>query len=229
LDVVLTAIFAITITMTTNNLKNRFDSVIFDLDGTLWDSTANVALAWQKAKQEVDYIREDITRQTVRSITGMAYDAIFDKLFPYLDTERRDAFKAICAKYELEVLNAQGGELYPNLKSTLEYLKAKYKLFIVSNCQCGYIETFLCLNNLDSTFAGHQCYGTKGQPKFQNIIDVVNDYELTSPVYIGDTQGDYDSAVKAGVPIIFATYGFGKVEGQPVATITQFKGLEELL
>ncbi|MVN92882.1 HAD family hydrolase [Mucilaginibacter aquatilis] len=213
-----------------NNLKERYDSIIFDLDGTLWDSTANVATAWQTAKLEVDYIKDDITQQTVRSITGMAYDAIFEKLFPYLEPDVREEFKRKCAKYELEVLNTKGGELYPELKSTLNYLQNKYKLFVVSNCQCGYIETFLKLNQLEHVFVGHQCYGTKGQPKFQNIIDVVNDYDLKAPVYIGDTQGDYDSATKAGVPIIFATYGFGKVNnGQPLAVIDKFSDLVEVL
>jgi len=213
----------------TTDLKNKFDSIIFDLDGTLWDSTANVALAWQKAKEEVNYVKEDITQQTVRSITGMAYDAIYDKLFPYLEPNIRNEFKAICAKHELEVLNTKGGDLYPDLKPTLQYLQSKYKLFVVSNCQCGYIETFLRLNNLDSTFIAHQCYGTKSQPKFQNILDIVQDHQLTNPVYIGDTQGDYDSATKAGVPIIFASYGFGQVDGQPVATIKQFSELKEML
>jgi len=213
----------------TNDLQDRFDSIIFDLDGTLWDSTANVAVAWQKANDEVDYIKDDITQQTIRSITGMAYDAIFDKLFPYLELNVRNEFKALCAKYELEVLNTKGGELYPDLKPTLQYLQSKYKLFVVSNCQCGYIETFLRLNDLDSTFIAYQCYGTKSQPKFQNIIDIVQDHQLTAPVYVGDTQGDYDSATKAGTPIIFATYGFGQVNGDPIATITQFSELKDLL
>jgi phosphoglycolate phosphatase len=213
----------------TTDLRNQFDSIIFDLDGTLWDSTANVASAWQRAKQEVDYIKDDVTQDTVRSITGMAYDAIFDKLYPYLDTPTRNNFKALSAKYELEVLNTKGGELYPDLKPTLQYLKSKYKLFIVSNCQCGYIETFLRLNDLDSTFLAHQCYGTKSQPKFQNILDIVQDHQLIKPVYVGDTQGDYDSATKAGVPIIFATYGFGQTNGEPVAVINSFSELKELL
>jgi phosphoglycolate phosphatase len=211
------------------DLRDRFDSIIFDLDGTLWDSTGNVAEAWEKARQEVNYVHEEITQQTVRSITGMAYDAIFEKLFPYLeDTDRKD-FQAICARYELEVLNTKGGKLYPELKETLAYLKNKYKLFVVSNCQCGYIETFLRLNDLKDAFIGHQCYGTKGQPKFQNIIDVVNDFDLKAPVYVGDTQGDYDSATKAGVPIIFATYGFGSTTCKPLAFIDQFSDLKTLL
>ncbi|MDT3404923.1 HAD family hydrolase [Mucilaginibacter terrae] len=211
------------------DLKSKYDSIIFDLDGTLWDSTANVATAWQKAKEEVDYVKDDITQQTVRSITGMAYDAIFEKLFPYLEPQVREEFKARCAKYELEVLNQKGGELYPRLKETLDYLKTNYKLFVVSNCQCGYIETFLRLNDMEDTFAGHQCFGTKGQPKFQNILDVVHDYNLKAPVYVGDTQGDYDSATKAGVPIIFANYGFGQTNDEPVAVINQFAELKKIL
>jgi phosphoglycolate phosphatase len=210
-------------------LTQNFDSIIFDLDGTLWDSTANVAQAWQAAKQQVGYIREDITQQTVRSITGMAYDAIFDKLYPYLDTAQREEFKSLCAKNELEILHKKGGDLYPALAETLTYLKSKYRLFIVSNCQMGYIDVFLAIDDMAGYFEGHQCYGTKGQPKFQNIIDVVNDYHLKAPVYIGDTIGDRDSAQKAGVPFIFATYGFGVVNDGYIATIDQFSDLQKML
>jgi phosphoglycolate phosphatase len=212
-----------------NDLKNKFDSIIFDLDGTLWDSTITVAEAWQKAKTEVDYITDDITPADVQGIAGMAYDAIFEKLFPYLSTEQRQAFKALCAKYELELLNAHGGDLYPDLKPTLDYLSGKYKLFVVSNCQCGYIELFLTLNNLESTFLGHQCYGTKSQPKYLNIIDIVKDHGLQNPVYVGDTQGDLDSSIKAGLPMIYAAYGFGEVSGEQIADIQQFGDLKELL
>ena len=210
-------------------LKNKFDSIIFDLDGTLWDSTANVAIAWQAAKQQVDYIRDDITADTVKSITGMAYDAIFMKLFPYLDDATREEFKALCAKKEIATLHSKGGELYPHLAETLTWLKAKYRLFIVSNCQSGYIEVFLGMDDMLSYFDGHQCYGTKGQPKYQNIQDIVADHGLKAPVYIGDTTGDRDSAQKAGVPFIYATYGFGEVNDGYIAEIQQFSDLQDLL
>ncbi|GAB3935999.1 HAD family hydrolase [Mucilaginibacter myungsuensis] len=206
-----------------------FDSIIFDLDGTLWDSTANVVVAWQRAKEQVDYIRRDITRDDVRSITGLAYDVIFETLFPYLDDDKRNEFKGICAKHELDVLYKLGGDLYPELASTLTYLQQKYRLFIVSNCQAGYIEVFLGKQGMDQYFEGHQCYGTKGQPKFRNILDVVSDYSLQNPVYIGDTNGDRDSAAKAGVPFIFASYGFGKDVTGGIATIDQVADLKNIL
>jgi phosphoglycolate phosphatase len=212
-----------------NSLKNKFDSVIFDLDGTLWDSIANVTVAWQQAKNQVDYIRDYITEDTVRSITGMAYDAIFEKLYPGLEADKRNEFKALCAKYEIDALHDKGGKLYPGLHETIKYLYGKYKLFIVSNCQNNYIETFLKHSGISQYLAGYQCYGTKGQPKAENIRDIVNDHALKSPVYIGDTWGDHDSAKKAGVPFIFADYGFGKVDGEQIATISSLNDLMALL
>jgi len=212
-----------------SSLKNRFDSIIFDLDGTLWDSTGNVALAWQDAIEKVDYVDEVMTREKVRSITGMAYNVIFDTMFPYLEKDKRDELMAICAKSELEMLHDKGGELYPGLDETLGYLAGKYKLFIVSNCQSGYIEVFLKLSGVGQYFSGHQCYGTKGNPKAENIKDIVHDNNLSAPVYIGDTRGDYDSATKAGVSFIFADYGFGKVEDGQIATISSFSELVDLL
>jgi phosphoglycolate phosphatase len=219
---------AISLNMATS-LKNKFDSIIFDLDGTLWDSSNNVALAWQQAIEQVNYVDEVMTVEKVRSITGLAYNVIFDRLFPYLDTEKRTDLMAICAKVELEILHTKGGELYPSLDETLGYLASKYKLFIVSNCQTGYIEVFLKLSKMGHYFMGHQCYGTKGNPKSENIKDIVNDYNLTAPVYVGDTMGDYDAATKAGVPFIFADYGFGKVEEGQIATISTFSELVGLL
>src|ERR1700712_1599397 len=212
-----------------NSLKNKFDSIIFDLDGTLWDSTSNVTLAWEEARKQVDYVQDAITVERVRSVTGMAYDAIFEVLLPDLDEERRNYFKAICAESEINTLHAKGGDLYPGLTEAIEYLAGRYKLYIVSNCQSGYIETFLSHCPVAGHFSGHQCYGTKGQPKAENIKDIVNDHQLRSPVYIGDTMGDYTSAAKAGVPFIFADYGFGKVEEGQVATISGLSELVEVL
>lgn len=211
------------------DLKDKFDSIIFDLDGTLWDSTGNVAIAWEKARTGVDYVPETITREKVRSITGMAYDVIFEVLFPEMEAEKRAEFKAMCAKSEIDTLNEIGGDMYPGLEETIRYLAKKYKLFIVSNCQSGYIETFFSHSPVTAYISGHQCYGTKGQPKWENIKDIVNDHDLKAPVYVGDTMGDHDAAKKAGVPFIFASYGFGKVDAEQIATIDQFRELRELL
>lgn len=210
-------------------LEQRFDSIIFDLDGTLWDSTEGVAAAWQSANEEYGHVKNDITPATIGGIAGMAYDAIYDHLFPELSVEQREEFKAKCAKKELEVLNSRGGILYPGLIEALTRLSAKYQLFIVSNCQSGYIEAFLDFYKLHDYFVGHQCYGTKSRPKADNIRDVVVDHGLKFPVYVGDTQGDYESSKKAGVPFIFVSYGFGEVKEGQIATVDSLIQLSEVL
>ncbi len=210
-------------------MKNTFDSIIFDLDGTLWDSTATVAKGWQRAKEEVDYIHEDITAEAVRSICGMAYDAIFVKLFPYLDAAQREDFKQRCAPKELLTVREEGGTLYEGLEETLRYLKDRYRLFIVSNCQRGYIEAFLEHHGLGIYFVDHQSYGTKNQPKALNIKDIVERHQLKAPVYVGDTQGDFEASREAGVPFVFVSYGFGKVEKGQVASINALAELKEIL
>ncbi|TSD67491.1 HAD family hydrolase [Inquilinus sp. KBS0705] len=212
------------------SLQHTYDSIIFDLDGTLWDSTETITRAWQAALDQAPYMSHEVmTRERVRSITGMTYDKIFEKLFPYLDDAQRKEIQSLCSVSELDILHKIGGILYPNLAETLTYLRQKYKLYIVSNCQSGYIELFLDLNNMHAYFLAHQCYGTKGNPKADNIRDIVNDHNLKAPVYVGDTMGDYESATKAGVPFIFCSYGFGVVESGQVATIDRFEDLKQLL
>ena len=211
------------------SLKNKFDSIIFDLDGTLWDSTHNVAEAWMAARNKVNYVTETVSAEQVAGIAGMPYDAIYQVLFPSLSPDLRNAFKDICAKSELEVLADKGGVLYPGLEETLEYLKQKYQLFIVSNCQCGYIEVFLEKYNLAHYFVGHQCFCTKDRPKAENIMDIVNDFRLKAPVYVGDTLGDYQSSMKANVPFVFCEFGFGKVEEGQIASIKELNDLKDLL
>ena len=88
---------------------------------------------------------------------------------------------------------------------------------------------FFKVSGMAHYFSGYQCYGTKGNPKAENIKDIVIDYQLTAPVYIGDTLGDFESATKAGVPFIFADYGFGNVESGQIATISSLYELIALL
>ena len=208
-------------------MKDNLDSIIFDLDGTLWDSTETIAVAWQQALDQLGMDSSKMTAETVRGLAGMPYDAIYDKLFPELEGEERDRLQKLCARLELETLKERGGVLYPEVKETLDYLKGKYKLAIVSNCQSGYIETFLEHHSLHAYFNDHECYGNNGISKGENILEVIRRNKLQRAVYIGDTTGDYEASQKAQVPFILAAYGFGTVEAE-VESIDQFSDLKKL-
>ncbi len=209
-------------------MLDKTDSIIFDLDGTLWDSTATVAKAWQGALQQVDYVKGTVTQADVQAITGMPYKAIFEKLFPYLSPSQQHELQVLCSKDELNYMQQYGGTLYDGLEETLAYLQAKYRLFIVSNCQSGYIEAFLEHHHMQAYFEDHECYGSRDLPKSENIKEIIRRNNLQAPVYVGDTGGDSEASQKNNIPFIFASYGFGFVP-KPAISIGHFTDLRKLL
>ena len=203
------------------------DSIIFDLDGTLWDSTATVAKAWQAAASKVDYVKEPLPQARIQAVTGLPYDIIYQKLFPYLNDEQLNELKELSGEEELMHVRKFGGTLYEGLEETLRYLREKFRLFIVSNCQSGYIEAFMEYHNLGQYFEDCECYGNAKRSKAANIQDIIRRNKLNAAVYVGDTQGDYDASRESGIPFIYASYGFGKPTGfdQKIDQIKELKAL----
>lgn len=198
------------------------DGILFDLDGTLWDAVDNICAAWNLGLEERGHPGH-LKAEEVRSCMGMLLPAIADRLMPELAPEERQRTMAACARKQAEYLAVHGGALYPRLEETLKTLSRRWPLFIVSNCQGGYIEGFLAVTGLGKYFRDFECPGRTGLDKAGNIALVAERNGLRHPVYVGDTQGDRDAADTAGVPFVHAAYGFGQVEGVPA-----IRGLEEL-
>ena len=192
--------------------ENTVDSIIFDLDGTLWDSTDIVLKAWENILADRKEIQRPVTKEELQGIMGLQFEEYAAKLFPYLSKELQMEVMKACCNEECGFIRKEGGVLYPNLKKTLKSLSEKLPLFIVSNCNCGYIEAFLEYHNLKSYFVDFECAGNTGLVKGENIKKVMKKNGLKHPIYVGDTKGDFDGAKLASIPFVFASYGFGMVE-----------------
>lgn len=190
----------------------KIDSIIFDLDGTLWDSTEGVSKTWSFVLNKYDYERKEVTVEDLHSCMGKQLDEIGKILFPKLSSEVRKNLMNECCTLENEYLGKHGGVLYAKVEETLKELSKKYKLFVVSNCQDGYIECFFKAHKLDKYFTDYECPGRTGLSKGENNKLVIERNNLKKPVYVGDTEGDAESARVAGIPFVFAKYGFGSVE-----------------
>ena len=191
----------------------NIDSIIFDLDGTLWDSTEEMLNAWGTVFKNNKEVTNPITMEILESCMGLQIHEIGAKLFPYLEEAKQTKILELCCEEERKLLLKEGGALYKDLERTLQTLSKSYSLFIVSNCQCGYIETFLEYHNLGKYFKDFECAGNTRLVKGENIKSVIKRNNLGHPVYVGDTQGERDAAKLANIPFIFASYGFGKVDG----------------
>ena len=202
--------------------------IIFDMDGTLWDSSANVAASWNEILRERGIARAPLTQQDMQSIMGMTMTAIADRLWSMVPAPARYELMHTCELHENEYLLEHGGELYPELTSTLTVLMERgYHLYIVSNCQSGYIETFLEHYHMEDFFEDLECYGNTQKGKADNIRALALRNSLDRYYYVGDIQADYDAAISGGAEFIHAAYGFGTV-AQEVPRIREFAELKKL-
>ena len=186
------------------------DGIIFDVDGTLWDSTDVVAIAYNLILEKYTDTRVDSAR--LKRLFGKPMDVIFQNLIPDATEEERKDIVEQCLIAEEEQIEEKHPVPYDGVKEMLQILSEKYPLFIVSNCQCGYIEQFLRLTGNEKYITDTLCFGQTGTSKGQTILKLMEKNNLKHPVYVGDTQGDADACKEAGIPFIFAEYGFGNVK-----------------
>lgn len=187
------------------------DSIIFDLDGTLWDPTETVVGGWNQVINSYNGAAKEVTIADLKGIMGLPVPEVGRRLFPDTDEDTRQKLMDDCCEMECQVLAKQGGRLYEQVEEVLRALSAKYKLFIVSNCQSGYIEAFYEYHQLQKYFTDYEHPGSTGLSKGENIKLVMDRNHLTAPVYVGDTEGDRKASEFAGIPFVYARYGFGEV------------------
>ena len=187
------------------------DGIIFDVDGTMWDSTEVVAGAWTRRLREEEGMDIVVTADRLRSLFGKLLSDIAKDLFPDADEAEQERLIEACEEEEHLTLQRVHVDLFPGMEKVIRTLCERIPLFIVSNCEAGYIEVFLENCGLGSCFKGHLCPGDTGLAKAGNIRRIAETYGLSEPCYVGDTQGDYEACREAGVEFIHAAYGFGNV------------------
>ena len=195
-------------------MKNKeIDAIIFDLDGTLWNTVDSCLKATSFVKEEHSDITRDVTKEQIESAMGKTSDEIVNIYYGYLPREKGEEYANEAFNKNVDNLLKEGGTLYPNTRDTIIKLSKKYKLYIVSNCVKGYIESFLNTSGLKDYFSDYESYGNTLLSKGENIKLVIKRNNLKNPIYVGDTKGDMEASNYAGIPFVYAAYGFGKVEG----------------
>ena len=202
--------------------------VIFDLDGTLWDSAESVAESWNIVIER-EGLGFTLTADDIRRNMGKTMNQIADDVFSHLEEAKRYDLARKCEVFENAYIAEHGGDLFDGVRETLQELHdSGVRMSIVSNCQEGYIPAFIKSMDMDRFFMDYEEWGRSGFLKADNIRLVMKRNGIDRAVYVGDIQKDADASEEAGVPCIWAAYGFGHIDN-PAGTLNSFCELPQVL
>ena len=209
-------------------MENKSNAVIFDLDGTLWDARDCACDIWNRVFDKHEEVTLRMTQELSSSLMGKTMEEIGDVLFPDLPVSKRREITDEAGVEEVNYLKENGAILFTGMKDTVSQLAKKYDLYIVSNCQDGYVPAFLEAHGMESYFKDIEMSGRTGKDKGHNIKLLMERNGIENACYVGDTEGDEKAARFAKIPFIWAAYGFGKAKA-PDAVIHSITALPEVL
>jgi len=191
----------------------KYDRVIFDLDGTLWDAAETSAQGWTAALETCGLDNIKISANDIRKVSGMPFDHCVQTLFPFLRPSLASEIFRVLDASEKEHIYRRGGRVFEGVIDGIKLLSKRYSLFLVSNCQDWYLDSFWRQYRLRAFFAGWDCHGLSNESKITMIERIVRRNGSSQSMYVGDTDSDRLAADAAGVDFGYASYGFGRAEG----------------
>ena len=188
------------------------ESIIFDVDGTLWDSRALLAEAYNRQLAAEGIQGLHVTPELLTPLFGRTMTALADGLFEgYVPAPERYGLMDRCIvrmnEYIAQFASPAIG--YPGLRETCQQLAKNHRLFIVSNGHQGYPQSAAKALGLEDLMSGYCSFGDTGLPKGQTIRILMERHGIESAVYVGDTQGDLEACQEAGIGFVWASYGHG--------------------
>lgn len=183
-------------------MTRPYELIVFDWDGTLMDSAAEIVTAMQRAIQDLGLPERDADR--MRELIGLGLNDVLAKLFPELDTARvRELLTAYRRRY-----TAPGGQSrpFPGAADALRALHADgYRLAIATGKSRRGLDRNLAETALGQYFRHSRC-ADESVPK--PAPDMLEELLLRSAtpakraLMVGDTEYDMTMATAAGVPAI---------------------------
>ena len=190
-------------------MNENFDSIIFDMDGTLWDAVNTYAKSWNIYFYK-NGINRKITKKVLDNLMGLEESLYLEQVIPEFPSGKRKEIYSDVINLQYGLIEKEGGHLYDGVFDGIKKLSEYYQLFIVSNCPEYTIRCFIKWSKLENYFKDSISHGENLKPKFENIELLKKKHKLSLPIYIGDTDSDRIQSEKANIPFVFMDYGFGK-------------------
>ena len=117
------------------------ESLIFDIDGTLWDSRGIIAEGYNEVLRREGHPELCVDADFLKTVFGKTMSDIADiMLSPNPVPQRYELMERCMSSGDGRLADDPCHIGYPGVAETMEELSRRYRLFIVSNCQAGYPE-----------------------------------------------------------------------------------------
>lgn len=200
----------------------KYDLILFDLDGTLLDTSAGIFNSVRYAESQMGLA--PIPDSRLREFVGPPPKAMYSKIYGLSED---DALRA--AQFHREYGKTKAlyeASVYPGMPELLSFLREQgHKLAVAtlkSETIAQSILEYYGLASYFDTIVGMDPEETLTKRKTIDLA-VIRTAAEGKKLLIGDSIYDYDGAKEAGVDFLGVTYGFGFKEGQdyPFPTVSR--------
>ncbi len=192
-------------------MLRKTDSLIFDMDGTLWDNVNSYVKVWNSGLERLGFEKR-VNREELLGLMGKEARQLLNAVIPGVDEVKQDElFDLVIEEYQRLIPHIEP-LIYPGVLEGLEKLSKKYRIFLLSNCEEDGLVNFMNHTGTRHLITDYREHGQNMQPKHMNMKQLIDAHDLKAPVYVGDTDSDSRETALAGIPFVFADYGFGNTD-----------------
>ena len=198
---------------------SRTDAIVFDMDGTLWDAVDSYCEIWNRCFAMFDTDLR-IHRPELLACMGMPLDEIYRSLTAGRIVPDASAFLPAVEREEAQMMSKLGGRPYPGMQEGIRRLSESYPVFLLSNCGVSGLADMMRFTGITPYVREAITFGATQRRKSENLRWLKKKYGFMQPVYVGDTEGDCQETHLAGLPFVYASYGFGTCSDADLAVDT---------
>lgn len=184
--------------------------VVFDLDGTLVDTSPGIFESIKYAAKKLNYPK--LSREQLLSFIGPSLKASFTRCYGCNDSDADRLTNIYRAHYrEGSLLNARP---YDGIIEMCEELvNAGIQLKVATSKPQEFAEQILRHFGFERYFSVICGADMQGKLSKADLIRLcVKEFDLSECVMVGDTEHDAKGAAEAGISFIGVSYGFGNLK-----------------